>query len=53
MDLFPLGHVLRVRCVDGHAQVHIGDRVIEVDRRDNALRTKTCPVELVTAALGS
>ena len=37
----------------GHAEVQIGDRLLEVDRRDNDLRTRTCPIELVTAALGS
>ena len=37
----------------GHAEVRIGDRLLEVDRRDNDLRTRTCPIELVTAALGS
>ena len=42
-----------VRYADGHAQVQIGDRALEVDRRDDASRTRTCPIELVTAALGS
>ena len=44
---------LVVRYVDGHAQVQIGDRALAVDRRDDRSRTHTCPIELVTAALGS
>lgn len=48
-----MGDLVKVRYVDGHALVQAGDRTIEVDRRDNALRTATCPIELVTAALGS
>jgi hypothetical protein len=42
-----------VRYVDGQAQVRIGARSLEVERRDDAGRTHTCPLELVTAALGS
>jgi hypothetical protein len=42
-----------VRYADGHAQVQIGDRTLKVDRRDDVSRTYTCPLELVTAALGS
>jgi hypothetical protein len=42
-----------VRYVDGHAQVQIGDRALTVDRRDDRSRTYTCPIELITAALGS
>ena len=42
-----------VRYTDGHAEVQIGDRTLDVDRRDDASRIHTCPIELVTAALGS
>ena len=42
-----------VRYADGHAKVHIGDRTLDVDRRDDTSRVHTCPIELVTAALGS
>ena len=42
-----------VRYTGGHAEVQIGDRTLDVDRRDDATRTHTCPIELVTAALGS
>jgi hypothetical protein len=45
--------LVSVRYDSGRAQVHIGDRVLQVDRRDDASRTYTCPIELVTAALGS
>ena len=48
-----MDEMLKVRYVDGHARVQVGDRVMEIDRRDSALRTKTCPIELVGAALGS
>jgi len=44
---------VRVRYVGGLAEVRIGNRVLEVDRRDNDARAYTCPVELVSAALGS
>jgi hypothetical protein len=42
-----------VRYTGGHAEVRIGDRTLDVDRRDDASRVHTCPIELVTAALGS
>ena len=48
-----MGDRIQVRYVDGHAVVRAGDRTIEVDRRDNEQRAATCPIELVTAALGS
>jgi hypothetical protein len=41
------------RYVEGCAEVRIGDRIVEVDRRDNDARTYTCPVELVSSALGA
>ena len=42
-----------VHYADGHAEVRIGDRTLDVDRRDDVSRANTCPIELVTAALGS
>ena len=42
-----------VRYTGNHAEVRIGDRALVVDRRDDESRTHTCPIELVTAALGS
>ena len=47
------GDVVTVRYQDGHAKVRMGERVLEVDRRDNETRVHICPIELVTAALGS
>jgi hypothetical protein len=47
------GDVVTARYKDGHAKVRIGERTLEVDRRDNETRVYTCPIELVTAALGS
>ena len=44
---------LSVDYVSGQAQVTIGDRSFTVDRRDNDARTLSCPVQLVSAALGS
>jgi hypothetical protein len=44
---------VRVHYTGAHAQVEIGERTFTVDRRDNADRSYTCPIELVTAALGS
>ncbi len=42
-----------VRYVDGRAEVQVGERSLMVNRRDDETRTFTCPLELVTAALGS
>jgi hypothetical protein len=42
-----------VHYTDGHAEVRIGERTLDVDQRDNLSRAHTCPIELVTAALGS
>ena len=47
------GDVVRVRYADGGAEVRIGERLLQVQRRDNDTRTDTCPIELVSAALGS
>jgi hypothetical protein len=44
---------VQVRYVDGGAEVRIGERLLEVQRRDNDSRVYTCPIELVSAALGS
>jgi len=44
---------VEVRYDQGRAEVKIGDRTLKVDRRDNDAREATCPIELVTAALGS
>lgn len=44
---------VRVQLVDAVVEVRVGDRVLEVDRSDNDARVATCPVELVSAALGS
>ena len=44
---------VRVRYADGSAEVRIGERLLQVQRRDNDARSTTCPIELVTAALGS
>jgi hypothetical protein len=41
-----------VRYAAGRAEVQIGDRRLEVERRDAEGRTRTCPIELVSAALG-
>jgi hypothetical protein len=47
------GDVVSVRYSKGHARVQIGDRLLDVERRDDDARAHTCPIELVTAALGS
>jgi hypothetical protein len=48
-----MSDTVRVRYVDGRAEVGIGDRALHVERRDKDDRSYTCPVELVSAALGS
>jgi hypothetical protein len=45
--------IVRVRYAEGGAEVRIGERLLQVQRRDNDSRVYTCPIELVTAALGS
>jgi hypothetical protein len=45
--------IVRVRYAEGSAEVRIGERLLQVQRRDNDSRVYTCPIELVTAALGS
>jgi len=44
---------VRVQYTDGGAEVQVGERLLHVQRRDNDARTNTCPIELVSAALGS
>ena len=44
---------VRVRYADGGAEVRIGERLLQVQRRDNDTRTHTCPIELISAALGA
>jgi hypothetical protein len=48
-----IGDVVQVRYIDHSARVTIGDRLLEVERRDDEGRIHSCPIELVTAALGS
>jgi len=47
------GDVARARYVQGRAEVTIGSNAFDVERRDDERRAYTCPIELVTAALGS
>jgi hypothetical protein len=47
------GDTVQVRYVDGAAEVRIGERLLQVQRRDDDARTDTCPIELVSVALGS
>jgi hypothetical protein len=44
---------VRIRYTEGDAEVRIGERQLQVQRRDNETRSNTCPIELVSAALGS
>jgi hypothetical protein len=44
---------VHVRYAGGGAEVRIGQRLLQVQRRDDDTRTDTCPLELVSAALGS
>jgi hypothetical protein len=45
--------LVRVQYADGRAEVQIGDRALQVERRDNDARDYTCPIELVSASLGA
>jgi hypothetical protein len=46
------GERVQVRYVDGRANVRIGERALTIDRRNDLSRADSCPIELVTAALG-
>ncbi len=46
-------NVIVVEYKDGFANVIIGNRKIAVARRDADTRDNLCPVELISAALGS
>jgi hypothetical protein len=45
--------IVRVQYNGEHAEVTVGDRTFQVARRDHEARAQTCPIELITAALGS
>jgi uncharacterized OsmC-like protein len=42
-----------VRTFKDHTQVQIGDRSLEVERRDTLVRENLCPMEYVSIGLGS
>jgi hypothetical protein len=48
-----MSDIVRVQYAGGQAQVRIGPRTLQVERRDDEQRGSVCPVELVSAALGS
>jgi hypothetical protein len=48
-----MSDIVRVRYAAGRADVHIGDRSLTVERRDDDARAAVCPIELISAALGS
>ena len=48
-----MSDVVRVQYEAGQAQVWIGNRTLQVDRRDNDSRSYTCPIELISASLGA
>ena len=48
-----MSDIVRVQYAAGQAHVRIGERTLQVERRDDDQRTAVCPIELVSAALGS
>jgi uncharacterized OsmC-like protein len=42
-----------VRTFEDHTQVQIGDRTLDVERRDTLVRENVCPMEFVSIGLGS
>jgi hypothetical protein len=48
-----MSDAVRVSYTDGQAEARIGERTLAVAQRDNEARTSVCPLELVSAALGS
>jgi hypothetical protein len=51
--LTTIDSVVRARYLSGRAEVWVGDRPLQVERRDEEDRTYGCPIEFVTAALSS
>jgi hypothetical protein len=45
--------LVQVHYTDGRAEVQIGNRALQVERRDNDARDHTCPIELVSVSLGA
>jgi hypothetical protein len=48
-----MSDAVRVSYTNGQAEARIGERTLAVARRDDKARTSVCPLELVSAALGS
>ena len=48
-----MSDVVQVHYAAGRAEVRIGERALSVARRDDEGRAEVCPLELVSAALGS
>jgi hypothetical protein len=48
-----MSDIVRVQYAAGQAQVRIGQRTLLVESRDDDQRSSSCPIELVSAALGS
>lgn len=48
-----MSDLVRVHYDAGQARVRIGDRGLQVDRRDNQARDDSCPIELIGASLGA
>lgn len=48
-----MSDIVRVQYAAGQAHVSIGERSLRVERRDDEQRTGVCPMELISAALGS
>jgi hypothetical protein len=42
-----------IRYAGGRAEAQIGEQTLTVQRRDDAAGVCICPIELITAALGS
>jgi hypothetical protein len=48
-----MSDVVSARYAAGRVEVQLDDRLLTVERRDDAGRTCSCPIELLSAALGS
>jgi hypothetical protein len=48
-----MSDIVHVQYAGGQAEVRIGLRTLQVERRDDDQRASVCPIELVSAALGS
>ncbi len=48
-----MNDLVSARYVDGRALIEMGERNLQVERRDSDTRIGSCPLEMISAALAS